>query len=143
MDLKNKRKWLGRILIGFVLLMNLQCSILFLFQPEEFVAGFELVGESGRAYVRGIGLLFLMWNIPYFVAVLDPIKYRISLYEAIVMQSIGLAGETILVLTLPGGHPQLVNTLSRFIIFDGLGLVSLLASAWITSGYGEIHPINT
>jgi hypothetical protein len=132
MDPLNKRKWLGRILIGFVLVMNLQCSLLFLFRPDRYASGFELVGETGKAYVRGIGLLFLMWNVPYFVAVLDPIKNQTSLFEAIVMQSIGLVGETILVLALTGGHPLLVNTMTRFIIFDSLGLVSLLASAWIT-----------
>jgi len=86
----------------------------------------------GIVYVRGIGLLFLMWNVPYFVAVLDPMKYRVSLYEATVMQVIGLVGETLLLLSLPVGHQALQNTVRRFILFDAVGLLLLLLAVWVT-----------
>ena len=131
MKFMHRRKWLGRVLIGTVLFINIQCALLFLLQPGVYVPGFELVGGMGIVYVRGIGLLFLMWNVPYFVAVLDPMKYRVSLYEATVMQAIGLVGETLL-LSLPAGHQALHNTVRRFILFDAVGLVLLLLAVWVT-----------
>ncbi|MGB6422535.1 MAG: hypothetical protein WBF05_11915, partial [Anaerolineales bacterium] len=79
-----------------------------------------------------IGLLFLMWNVPYFAAVLDPMKNRVSLYEATIMQAIGLVGETLLLLSLPVGHQALHNTIRRFILFDAVGLVLLLLTVWVT-----------
>jgi len=103
MKFMHRRKWLGRVLIGTVLFINVQCALLFLLQPRVYVPGFGLEGGMGIVYVRGIGLLFLMWNVPYFISVLDPMKYRVSLYEAIVMQAIGLVGETLLLLSLPVG----------------------------------------
>jgi hypothetical protein len=126
------RLWLGRILIGAVLVDNVQCAILFLCWPEVYTPGFELSGIPGAAMVRGLGVLFLMWNIPYAVALLDPLRHRVSLYEAVAMQAIGLAGEMILRWTLPIGHPQLQSTVTRFVVFDAFGLVALLLAAWIT-----------
>lgn len=131
-----RRKWLGRVLIGTVLFINVQCALLFFLQPRIYVSGFELEGSMGIVYVRGIGLLFLMWNVPYFVAVLDPMKYRVSLYEATVMQTIGLVGETLL-LSLPVGHQALHNTVRRFILFDAVGLVLLLLAVWVTRETNE------
>jgi hypothetical protein len=132
MKFMHRRKWLGRVLIGTVLFINVQCALLFFLQPRVYVPGFELEGGTGIVYVRGIGLLFLMWNVPYFVAVLDPMKYRVSLYEATVMQAIGLVGETLLLLSLPVGHQALHNTVRRFILFDAVGLVLLLLAVWVT-----------
>ncbi|MFC2055115.1 hypothetical protein ACFLV7_12610 [Chloroflexota bacterium] len=132
MKFMHRRKWLGRVLIGTVLFINVQCALLFLLIPKVYVPGFELEGGAGNFYVRGIGLLFLMWNVPYFVAVLDPLKYRVSLYEATVMQAIGLVGETLLLLSLPVGHLALHNTVRRFILFDAVGLVLLLLTVWVT-----------
>ncbi|MGB6420747.1 MAG: hypothetical protein WBF05_02810 [Anaerolineales bacterium] len=132
MKFMHRRKWLCRGLIGTVLFINVQCALLFFLQPRIYVPGFELEGGMGIVYVRGIGLLFLMWNVPYFVAVLDPMKYRVSLYEATVMQAIGLVGETLLLLSLPVGHQALHNTNRRFILFDAVGLVLLLLTVWVT-----------
>ncbi|MGB2911428.1 MAG: hypothetical protein WBB55_12670 [Anaerolineales bacterium] len=132
MKFMHRRKWLCRGLIGTVLFINVQCALLFFLQPRIYVPGFELEGGMGIVYVRGIGLLFLMWNVPYFVAVLDPMKYRVSLYEATVMQAIGLVGETLLLLSLPVGHQALHNTIRRFILFDAVGLVLLLLTVWVT-----------
>jgi hypothetical protein len=126
------RQWTGRLLVAAVLLVNVQCALLFLWQPAAYAPGFELSGVVGEPIVRAIGLLFLMWNVPYAIAVLDPQKYRISLYEAIAMQSIGLVGETLLLQGLPPGHLAIRATVTRFIIFDGGGLLALLAAAWIT-----------
>jgi cellobiose-specific phosphotransferase system component IIC len=81
--------------------------------------------------LRGMGILFLMWNVPYAVALWNPSRQRVSLYEAIVMQAIGLVGETILLLTFPAGHTAVRATVRRFILFDGSGLLLLFLAAWL------------
>lgn len=85
--------------------------------------------------VRGLGILFLMWTIPYLFALSDPLKKRVSLIEAVLMQGIGLAGESLMLLTLPEGHPVLRETAARFIIFDGGGLVLLIAALILSWHY--------
>ena len=93
---------LARILIGFVFLVNVQCALVFLIWPEKYTPGFELSGVPGEAMLRGLGVLFLMWNVPYAVALWNPIRYRLALWMAIAMQAIGVAGETLIAITLPG-----------------------------------------
>ena len=126
------RVWVGRALIGVVFLWNVQCAVAFLLAPGTYAPGFEVGGPAGEAVVRGLGVLFLMWNVPYFVALLNPVIHRVSLYEAIAMQAIGLAGETLIRWTLPEAHAIASAIIARFIAFDGAGLVVLLLSAWVT-----------
>ena len=82
--------------------------------------------------LRGLGVLFVMWNVPYAVALWHPVRHRISLYEALAMQTIGLVGESIIYLSLPTIHDLLQGSILRFIGFDALGLVLLAVAAWIT-----------
>ena len=126
------RLWLSRLLIAYVLFVNVQSAVLFLLQPEAYAPGFELSGAAGAGMLRGMGLLFLMWNVPYAVALSHPVRRRVSLYEAVVMQAIGLFGETFLLLSLPSGHPTLVDSVGRFILFDGIGLGVLVVALWLT-----------
>lgn len=125
------RLWAARLLIGAVLLMNVQCAVLFISAPADYAPGFELSGAVGEATVRGIGVLFLMWNVPYVIAALDPLKHRLSHYEAIAMQVIGVVGESWVLWKLPAGHPAAAASITRFIIFDGAGLLALLMAFWI------------
>ncbi|EKD89163.1 MAG: hypothetical protein ACD_34C00171G0001 [uncultured bacterium] len=115
----------SRVLIGLVVFFNLQCSYYFLFHPADYAPAFELTGEPGSAAIQGMGLLFMMWNVPYLFALLNPIKYIISLVEAVIMQAVGVFGETILLLVLNGEHPLIKASVLRFIYFDGAGLVLL------------------
>ena len=93
----------------------------------------QLVGGAvGDAAIRGFGVLFLMWNIPYIVALIHPQKYRISLIEALVMQTVGLLGESFILGTLPAENAILRGSIMRFIAFDGSGLVALILATWIT-----------
>ena len=124
-DLRNN---LARLLIFLVTFLNLQCAIQFLLAPWNYSPGFELSGSAGDAMIRGLGLLFVMWNVPYVIALINPVKYRVSLLEAVVMQFIGAVGETVILLTLPGNHPALTGSVTRFIIFDGAGFFVLLAA---------------
>jgi hypothetical protein len=124
--------WLSRLLIGSVLFFNVECALMFIIKPEAFTWGFELNGETGEAMIRGLGVLFLMWNVPYVFAVWNPIKFRISLYEAILMQSIGVFGESLILVSLSGYHPTVQSTIFRFIAFDAFGLLALILAGWIT-----------
>lgn len=124
--------WIARVLIGLVLLINVQSALVFFANPNGFAPAYELSGVSGAAAIRGFAVLFIMWNVPYAVAIFNPVRFRVSLFEAIAMQSIGLVGETLILWTLPIEHLILRGSILRFIIFDGAGLVALLIAAWIT-----------
>jgi hypothetical protein len=123
---------LARILIGVVILFNLQAAAVFLLWPDQYITSFELEGAVGGAMLRGLGVLFVMWNVPYVVALWHPVRHRISLYEALAMQTIGMVGESIIYLSLPAIHDLLRASIVRFIGFDTLGLVLLAVAAWIT-----------
>lgn len=125
------RLWLIRALIGAVLLMNVQCALWFILAPANYAPGFELSGATGEAAVRGMGVLFLMWNVPYAIAAFHPLRYRVSFYEAIAMQGIGLLGESWILWKLPAGHTTAAASITRFIVFDGAGLLALLLGLWI------------
>jgi hypothetical protein len=126
------RMWSGRVLIGAVVLWNVQCAVVFLAAPGVYAPGFEVDGAAGEAMVRGLGVLFLMWNVPYVVALLHPVRHRTSLYEAVAMQAIGLVGESLILLSLGGSQSAASGTILRFIAFDGAGLVLLLVAVWVT-----------
>lgn len=122
---------LSRLLIGLVTFLNLQCAFTYLLWPERYAPAFEMSGEIGQAMIRALGVLFVMWNVPYLVALWNPERYRIALYMAIAMQTIGLVGETWIYLALPEVHAVARASILRFIIFDGLGLLALVSAAWI------------
>lgn len=81
--------------------------------------------------MRGVGLLFLMWNVPYALALWRPARHRLSLYEATAMQAIGLVGETYIRSGIPIEYVALRGGLARFIAFDGAGLILLLLAIWL------------
>ena len=122
------RLWAARLLIALVVAWNLECALVFLLSPAGFAPGFELTGIPGLAAVRGFAVLFVMWNIPYLVALWHPLRHRVSLREALVMQAVGVIGESFILLSLPGGHPFLSASLLRFIIFDASGVIALLGA---------------
>ena len=123
---------LARGLIGVVIFINLQAVLVFLLWPQNYISAFELEGVIGEAMLRGLGVLFLMWNVPYAVALWNPIRYRISLYEALVMQTIGLVGESLIFATVPEIHILVRASIMRFMAFDALGLLLLFAAAILT-----------
>ena len=84
--------------------------------------------ESGDAVIRGFGVLFLMWTIPYLVAAFHPQRHFTSLVEAVIMQAIGVTGESLILLLLPKEHITLTASVTRFIYFDAAGLIILLVA---------------
>ncbi|NLG29334.1 MAG: hypothetical protein GX557_15600 [Chloroflexi bacterium] len=125
--------WCARAAIAVVFAWNIECAVAFIAWPERYVAGFELAGLPGATPVRAMGILFAMWNVPYTVALWHPRRHRTSLIEALVMQSIGLVGETALWLTLPTGHALLRSSAWRFMLFDGAGVALLALAVWLAS----------
>lgn len=125
---KRARLWISRLLIVAVTLMNLQAAFLFMLRPQDYAPGFEMSGVTGEVMVRGMGLLFLMWNIPYLFAALHPVQHFISLVETVIMQFIGVTGESLILSGLHGEHPIIQASVRRFIVFDGAGLFVLLAA---------------
>jgi hypothetical protein len=124
------RLWAARLLIAVVVGWNLECALVFLLNPGAYASGFELAGIPGEASVRGMAVLFVMWNIPYLVALWQPQKQRVSLWEALAMQVVGLIGESLILTSIPAGYPLLHGSLLRFIIFDAAG-VGLLMGAML------------
>lgn len=124
---------MARVLIFAVFFWNMQAAVLFLLQPQNYAAGFELSGVPGASMIQGMGLLFAMWNVPYFIALLDPGKHHTSLTEAMIMQAIGVVGETLLRAFLPSGHALIHASVTRFIWFDAGGLLLLVLAWFITS----------
>jgi hypothetical protein len=132
-----KKMLLVRGLIAIVLGWNLQCALVFILNPAGHMGGFGLEGLAGAQMVRAMGLLFVMWNVPYAFALADPVRNRVSLIEAVVMQTIGLAGE-MLILLLGGPYPPVIEaTLMRFILFDGVGLALLVITLWLVRGQAK------
>lgn len=119
--------WVARACIVLVLAVNLQCAVAFVVSPHAYAGSFQLTGLEGATMVRSMGLLFLMWNVPYVVAAWHPWRHRASLLEAAVMQAIGLVGEALMLQALPPvGYEALRATGERFVRFDAAGLLLLL-----------------
>lgn len=118
--------WLARLALTVVFFFNVSCALAFIARPEAYAPGFEVGGIPGEALVRGMGFLFLMWNVTYPLAIWNPWRYRWLFLVIIAQQTIGLAGETWMLLTLPPGHTALAATGHRFIAFDGGGFVAIL-----------------
>jgi hypothetical protein len=115
----------SRLLIAIVTAWNLQCALIFLLNPGAYAPGFELTGIPGEAAVRGFAVLFVMWNIPYLLALWQPRRHRLSLWEALAMQTVGVIGESLIFFSLPTGYPSLHTSILRFIAFDAAGVVLL------------------
>jgi hypothetical protein len=127
----DRRLWLSRLLIAAVIVWNLQAALAFFIKPDAYISAFELNGVPGAAALRGMAVLFVMWNVPYAVACWQPRRQRVSLWQALVMQALGVLGETFILLNLPAGHNLLAGSLQRFIAFDTLGLPALGAAVWL------------
>jgi len=120
--------WLARLLIGVVLFFNVQSVSSFWLYPQRYAPAYELFGVVGIAVIRGFAVLFLMWNVPYVIAFWHPFRRLISLGEAVVMQTIGLAGESWILNGLPQEHAILRDSILRFILFDAFGLILLVTA---------------
>jgi hypothetical protein len=83
-------------------------------------------------------VLFLMWNVPYAVAFWHPVRHRLSLWEAVSMQAIGVVGEAIILASLPESCVVLHTSIVRFAWFDGMGLAILVIAGWLVYTHGRV-----
>ncbi len=136
MNTQNKIRILASGLIGLVFVMNVQAGIDFYFNPGKYTAAYELSGIPGNVSVAGVGLLFLMWNVPYSFALWNPIKNKISLVQATIMQLMGVIGESALLYRFSATeHPLLASSIKRFVYFDSAGLFLLLIAIILVYRY--------
>ena len=143
MDCRGVTLWLARLALIVVFCFNVSCALAFVARPEAYAPGFEVSGAVGEILVRGIGILFLMWNVTYPLAIWHPWRYRWLFLIIIAQQAIGLTGETWMLLTLPPGHAPLAATGLRFIAFDGGGLVAMLVTfALLVYPHHRLHTTN-
>jgi hypothetical protein len=127
------RETAARGCIGVVLASNLSAAVPFVVNPQAYAPAFEVSGEVGAVLVRSIGLLFLMWGVPYVPALLRPLRRRVCLAVILIQQLVGLVGESWMWMALSPEHAALRATGARFILFDGVGFL-LLCVAWFLVG---------
>jgi len=130
--------WIARLLVLAVFAVNMYCIIHFIFFPDNFLSAYELSGVPGRAALQGIGVAFLMWNATYPLVIIRPDKHRVLYIVVIAQQIIGLAGETFILLTLPGVHDVLASNILRFIAYDAGGLVLLVIGFFLSRKTAEL-----
>jgi len=126
------RAWSARIVVSLVLVANLSAAIPYLVNPAAYTAGFELRGLAGAAMVRGLAVLFLMWNATFLPVILEPVRQRTLFGVILSQQVIGLVGEIWILGSLPSGHAALTATGLNFIVFDGVGLALLVFAFALT-----------
>lgn len=128
----------ARIAVALVFALNVQCALQFVLWPASFAGAYELSGVAGEAAVRGLGVAFLMWNATHPAVIASPRRFR-SLYVVVIaQQTIGLIGESAILLSLPTGHEILAESIQRFIAFDATGLVIMVAAfVWLCADSRE------
>ncbi len=130
-------KWFVRIAFTAVFAINVHCSLSFVLTPGDYAAAYELSGVAGEAAIQGIGIAFLMWNATYPAFIVAPQRFRVLGWVILAQQAIGLVGEALLLANLTNwtgvaaGHEMLAASITRFIIFDGVGLV-LMSIAFVS-----------
>ena len=127
--------WIGRAIVATVCTWNLTAAVPFVLNPANYTRSFELAdcGIGGEILVRGLGIAFLMWQVPFLPVIWHPGRQRTPFLCVLGMQVLGLVGESIMMASLPGEHAPLRATGWRFILFDGAGLL-LMGLA-----YGSLH----
>lgn len=129
--------WAARVAVAAVCAWNLSAAVPFVLAPARYAPAFEVGGVGGEALVRGMGILFLMWQVPFLPVIWDPGGHRACFLVILAMQTMGLAGELGMLATLPGGHEALRATAARFIAFDAAGLALLAVAYALTRKVGK------
>lgn len=120
--------WVVRVAFAVVFIVNMQCALVFVFDPASYAPAYQLSGPEGNAAVAGIGVAFLMWNCTYPLFIWQPARFRVLGWIILVQQLIGLLGESIIYASLPVGYELLEAGIMGFIAFDGFGLALMAAS---------------
>lgn len=121
--------WLARICFAIVFAWNVQCALSFILDPAGNAGSFQLSGVEGDVAIRGMGVAFLMWNVTYPLFIWQPKRFEVLGWVIIAQQTVGLVGELWIASTIPAGNIAIMNSISRFVGFDAVGLV-LMATAF-------------
>ncbi|MEN8097540.1 MAG: hypothetical protein ABFQ89_00565 [Chloroflexota bacterium] len=113
---------------------NLSAAIPYMVNPDGSLHSFQVSGIGGASLIRGLGILFLMWQVPYIPVLIHPAKHRVAFLCILAMQLIGIVGESLMLWHLPDGNPGLFATGTRFLTFDTAGLVLLVIGYLIVRG---------
>ncbi len=125
--------WAARIVVAAVCAWNLSAANPVVLDPAGYASGFEVGGAGGEALVRGLGVAFLMWQVPFLPVIWNPRRHRICFLVVLAMQLVGVAGESWMLAGLPAGHDALRATGLRFLAFDSAGLAAMAAA------YAALH----
>lgn len=130
---EGKKVWAARLLVAVVFIVNVQCALEFIVWPGAYTAAYQVEGASAEVMVRTVGICFLMWNATYPPVIVRPQRFRVLFGIMLAQQTIGLVGESALLLTLGPGLQQLAASITRFVAFDAAGLVLLTAAFLLTA----------
>ena len=122
---KQVAPWMARIAVAIVFVINVQCACAFIFFPDHYLASYGLSGIAGSAAIQGIGVCFLMWNVTYPLVIFKPDTYQSIFAIVLIQQIVGLLGESFIYFSLGSTQSLLANSIMRFIIFDGAGLIAM------------------
>lgn len=127
--------WAVRVAYSVVFVVNVVCALQFIIAPASFAGAYQLSGVAGEAAVRGMGIVFLMWNATYPLFVVQPRSHMALGAIVLVQQLIGCVGESAILLTLPpSGYELLASSIVRFIEFDVGGLIAMGATfVWLAA----------
>ena len=73
----NKRLWTVRALVALVMAWNLSAAIPYMVNPGGSLHSFQVSGIGGALLIRGLGILFLMWQVPYVPVLIHPANHRV------------------------------------------------------------------
>ena len=124
-----KAAWVVRVCFTVVFVWNVLCAFQFLVAPASFVGAYQLSGVAGEAAVRGMGVVFLMWNATYPAFLVNPVRFKVLGWVIAAQQLIGCVGEAFILVMLPAPDFELLAaSIQRFLIFDAAGLVLMVLS---------------
>lgn len=119
---------IARICYTLVFVSNMYCALAFIFDPTPYVGSYELSAASGGiAAIQGMGVAFAMWNVTYPFFVVNPLKQKALGIVIIIQQIVGLVGELFIKTGLDKGQIVLEGSIMRFVWFDFVGLILLVA----------------
>lgn len=119
--------WAARLMVALVCAWNLTAALPFVVNPGAYTYSFEVndAGLGGQVLIRGLGIAFLMWQVPFLPVIWHPGRNRVCFLCVLGMQLLGLVGESAMMAVLPPGHVALGHTGWRFIAFDSAGLLGM------------------
>lgn len=127
-----KADWASRLArVGFAVVFawNVLCALQFVVAPASYMGAYQLSGVEGAVALRGMGVVFLMWNATYPLFIVKPRRWPVLGIIIVTQQAIGLVGESIILASLPtSGFALLAESIVRFIAFDAAGLAIEVAA---------------